>query len=325
MVSQEKPFSKRFLQFPVMELPEAFRRRVLFRIYDGFERFHPSTLRVEPAELAAGKILGISKGRTYAGAYLHDLIVRHEGLRDSRELRISRDRWFDQYALACSPNKFLDILDYLFDGWWQGSSDDAGYVNNLFEEYSLPYRIGEDRVEPIHLPSAGAPETLDVETVAMPAQLEPSSPYGNRVLVRKLLGSCTGYVWWLEKHMPRLVLEVLYEAIAADRVKQIRLLSGPRNVTTSCISDLQALAQEWGAKGVEVEWRVLPGERLGQLHDRYILTSGGSYNVPPVNSIFAKAQMAEISASSVKPAEFEALWSEATDIRAGKSDNPKPS
>lgn len=324
-MSAEKPFSKRFLQFRATELPEAFRRRVVYQICDSFEEFQPSSVHVEPVELAAGKINGISKGRMYAGAYLHDIMVRAEGLKDSTALRTSRHAWFEAYALSCQPNKFLDILDYLFGGWWHSSDKYAGYVNDLFEEYGLPYSIHDDHVEPALPQPSGTSATLAVQTVPMPAKLDPSSPYGNRVLVRNLLRTCTGHVWWLEKHMPKLVLEVLHDAVDPDRVQQIRLLSGPRNVTASCGSDFEAFAQEWGAKGVEVEWRVLPTDRLGQLHDRYILTDGGSYNVPPINSIFAKAQMAEISASSVKPTEFEGLWAEAADIRAAKSDNPKPS
>ena len=296
------PFSKRYYQYIEVALPEPFRRRVLYVIYDSFKDYSPRFDRMSSLRVAVAESMGQPKEMSHASAYLHDIVVRAEGFARS-EMPIA---WLEPYALRCSPPKFLDVLDYLFMGRLRSRREEGAKINALFKEYALPYTVRDGLVRVVE--SAGR------TAGRMPAKLKPSTPFGNRVAMRNLLRSCSGRIWWLERHMPKLVLEVLQDGVNAQRVSEIRLLSGPAGITRGCKSDFQAFVTEWNPKGVNAEWRILDEETSRQLHDRYIVTDGEVYNVPPVNSVFQASQLADISSGSVKPPEFEALWNAATDI-----------
>ncbi len=302
-MAEGTPFSKRYYQHEEVELPEPFRRRVLYVIDDSFKEYRPDSGEVSPYALVAADVAGRPKGAVYASVYLHDIVVREEGFPSAGA---RRGAWLGGYALACPPAKFLDILDYLFGGWLRDCKGETNKINALLEEYGLPYAIKDNRVEPVGMAEKTATQ--------MPVKLTPSTPFANRTAMRNLVRSCSVRIWWLERHMPKKVLEVLNDEVDSDRVREIKLLSGPKEISQSCKSDFEAFAAEMKGKGVTAEWRVLNEETAKQLHDRYIITEGGVYNVPPINSVFQRSQLAEISSSLVKPSEFEALWLTGTDI-----------
>jgi hypothetical protein len=69
-------------------------------------------------------------------------------------------------------------------------------------------------------------------------------------------------------------------------------------------SDFKRFQKEMAALGIAVEWRVI--ERSDQeFHDRFIVTKGKAWNVPPVTTLY-KGNYSEITATTAPP--FEAWW-----------------
>lgn len=78
-------------------------------------------------------------------------------------------------------------------------------------------------------------------------------------------------------------------------------------------SDFERFEEEMGNREVDAELRVMTnGEHLGKLHDRWILSDGSSWNVPPVNSLY-RNQEAELH-KVTEDISFDERWDDAADI-----------
>jgi hypothetical protein len=88
------------------------------------------------------------------------------------------------------------------------------------------------------------------------------------------------------------------ELLLVQNVQHIRIVSANREniVNEQSKREYLRFRKEMAAKGVSVEWRV--SDAL--FHDRYIISDGFQYNVPPVNSIFQGAY-AEMLQSPNRP------------------------
>jgi len=117
------------------------------------------------------------------------------------------------------------------------------------------------------------------------------------------LREARSYVWWVDMHFAARALEELVEGVDRSRVKEIRILSGPDNVNHRAKRDFQRLRAEMEGVGLRVAWRVVR-ERV--THDRYIITEGKVYNVPPVNSLFQGSYSEILLTPNVPP--FETWW-----------------
>lgn len=283
-------------------MPDTFRRAVLYLIQDSFTR-HVYGLPVDEIveAVTASERQQQPLHAIFASRYLHDVVIRQEGLPTSP----SRDTWLDVYSMTCLPGKFLDLLEHMLRTKWRGSRRIVVEINERFGEYGLPYRIKRSRIEPVVAPAALEPRR--------PVPLTPWTPDRNREAICSLLRSCHGRVWWLEKHMPESVIELLFVGCGLD-VAEIRLLSGPANIDVPCCQRFSTFSARMADKGVDAQWRVMSRAVAAQIHDRFILTDGRAYNVPPVNSILTATQMAEIGPSSFGDSDFIAFWSGAVGI-----------
>ena len=151
------------------------------------------------------------------------------------------------------------------------------------------------------------------ETTTEPAQeirgqVTPETPYTNVMIARRVIRECSNYIWWLDRHFDRKAFELLYE-LDKDRVTQVSILSTRANVDRAAEQDFRRFRDEMARHGITAEWRVAD---LHGIHDRYIVSQGRCYNVPPVNTLFSGG-LSDIQPAVAPPA-FERLWANARSI-----------
>jgi len=153
------------------------------------------------------------------------------------------------------------------------------------------------------------------DLVAPPSQpplddsyLDPERPFSNDLAIRRVLRQLRGTVLWYEQHMDRKALELLADEIPSAEVDQIRLLSGPSHVSPKTKRAFEKFATELAHEGVDVEWRVLPGEQPRSMHARVIADEDQTFEVPPLNSILA-GTVDSIRSSEMPLDAFERAWS----------------
>ncbi len=148
--------------------------------------------------------------------------------------------------------------------------------------------------------------------------ISPDMPYGNILALRDLLRAARGEIRWWEPHMPGKVLEVLYRELEGAKVRVVRLLSGPANVSDSLKADFKSFRGEMKKKrGIDVDWRVLSRDAAFEHHDRFFITEGISRNLPPLNTILA-GSTGEILPSKLTAVEFDGWWVGGVDLKTFK-------
>lgn len=139
------------------------------------------------------------------------------------------------------------------------------------------------------------------------------TPYSNVKRLRKTIRSCEGDIIWVAKHFSKKGLEPLSEAVTGEGFERVRILTGPANVTPKMRSDFKRFKEEMSNRDIESELRVITDkEILGNLHDRWIMSDGLSWNIPPINSLYQN-QEAEIHRTE-EDIEFEDWWEDSKNI-----------
>lgn len=198
------------------------------------------------------------------------------------------------------------------DGWSQMEYEDflsarrplmAKVVRHGFETIGAAPddgRAGITDLVPDHLPDT---------------YLQPDRPFSNDLAVRQLIRRLEGSVFWYEQHMDRKALEILSEELSLEGVTEVRLLSGPANLTSKTRKAFERFSEELEAQGLECQWRVLPSDRARQLHARVLCDDDETYELPPLNSVLVGA-VDSIRASEIPLEPFEEAWNDdaATDL-----------
>lgn len=139
--------------------------------------------------------------------------------------------------------------------------------------------------------------------------VERDRPYSNVRHLRETLRACKDYIWWADPHFSKKGFEPLTDEADATRIKQIRILSGPAQADDAK-GDFRRFRDEMAAAGISVEWRVVE-TRDRDWHDRFIVTKGTAWNVPPVNSLY-KGDYSEIA--ETQPPPFNEWWEKGAPI-----------
>jgi hypothetical protein len=141
------------------------------------------------------------------------------------------------------------------------------------------------------------------------AYLDPATPFTNELALRKVIRGLHGSVFWYEQHMSRKNLEPLIEELDCDRVQEIRLLSGPANISDKVKRAFESFAVELRGKGATAHWRVLPAEVARDMHARVIFDDSSAWELPPLNSLY-KGTVDSIHRSQIPRDRFEDAWNE---------------
>lgn len=146
--------------------------------------------------------------------------------------------------------------------------------------------------------------------------IAPEKPFTNVMHLRKILAKCDGYIWWLDRHFEAKGFEPLIEAVDANKVKNVKILTGNSHANDKMRKDFKRFHGEMNGRGINVECRVILDKDISQdIHDRWIISNNAIFNVPPINTIF-KGQYAEINITDKQPP-FDEWWGTATELLSG--------
>jgi hypothetical protein len=145
--------------------------------------------------------------------------------------------------------------------------------------------------------------------------ISPDKPASNRLWLRRILGECNDFIYWLDKHFLPEGLDFIAEGADGAQVSTVRVISLAldESQTRKAKRAYRDLAHELRGRGIQFEWRFIESTEVRDTHDRWIVTSGRSWNVPNLNAILS-GQRSEISASGSTgelQTMFESVWDKA--------------
>ncbi len=157
------------------------------------------------------------------------------------------------------------------------------------------------------LPAIAAATGAELPTGGDDAYLDPSRPFSNELALRRVIREFRGRVLWYEQHMDRKLLELLSDELDRDAVSDLRLLSGPANVTPKAKRAFERFSEEMTGAGVGCDWRVLSADVAREIHARVLYDDRATYELPPVSALL-KGTVDSIRKSEIPHNAFEAAW-----------------
>lgn len=137
--------------------------------------------------------------------------------------------------------------------------------------------------------------------------LHPDRPFSNDLAIRRIVRQLRGTVLWYEQHMDRKALEILTDELQVGEIDELRLLSGPSNLSSKTKKAFERFSAELEKQGAACEWRVLSADRARELHARVISDDEKTFEVPPLNSVLA-GTVDSIRTSEIPMQSFEDAW-----------------
>jgi hypothetical protein len=178
----------------------------------------------------------------------------------------------------------------------------------------IAYNRGNPRIRILYNPNELVTPSESAERERTKSHvLSPDTPFGNLLALRELVRAARGSIRWWEQHLPPKVLEILYSEVDGSNVSELRLLSGPANVTADAKSDFKRFRKDMAGRGVNAEWRVIEKKEAQKIHGRFFISEGLSRNIPPLNTILG-GTTDEILPSEVGADEFDGWWAQGEDI-----------
>lgn len=120
----------------------------------------------------------------------------------------------------------------------------------------------------------------------------PDTPYSNIYNMRKVIRSCSGDVYWIDKHFRKEGFEMLVDGLPYQGVKSVTIISGKDNLTASAKTDYVNLQNELTQRQITLNWRTIDNNTF-KWHDRWLVADKQCHNIPPVLAII-RGQRAEI-------------------------------
>jgi hypothetical protein len=181
---------------------------------------------------------------------------------------------------------------------------ESGLMENEYNQF-LNYRARQilNKLEEV---------TGEEEIMTKGRGLSPETPFTNEMHLRQIVRQANSYVHWFDKYFTRRGLEFLVEELNPDKVDTVQILTGTAQTDHHLRKDFKKFKQEMEAKGVDVEMRVLSGDTVREIHDRWLISENQAYNILSINTI-GRNQYAEITEATSRPP-FHNWWEESDDI-----------
>lgn len=144
-----------------------------------------------------------------------------------------------------------------------------------------------------------------------PRLISPDKPYSNLLHIRKTIEECADFIDWFDPYFTKNGFDVLLEA-ENESIKRIRILSGIKQTNERLRNHFQRFRDELNKKSINVEFRILMGRSIEEIHDRWMISSNKKFNVPSLNTIY-RGQWSEIKETS-NNFPFEKYWNEGKDL-----------
>lgn len=152
--------------------------------------------------------------------------------------------------------------------------------------------------------------------------IDPARPFSNILWIKRVLGECEGYIYWLDKHFQKDALEWLWAIADAEKINEIRILSldmGDINLGGEARKYYKRFEQEMSNKGIKTTWATIESTLIRDTHDRWIMDGNGYLrNIPNVNAI-SSGQRSEINYSENYDqalSAFNNYWSKGQEVNS---------
>lgn len=122
--------------------------------------------------------------------------------------------------------------------------------------------------------------------------INPDTPYSNIYNMRKVIRSCCGKIYWIDKHFRKEGFEMLVDGLPYEGVESVTIISGTDNLTASAKADYTNLQAELSQRSIALNWRTI-NDSAFKWHDRWLVADNQCHNIPPVLAI-VRGQRAEI-------------------------------
>ena len=123
----------------------------------------------------------------------------------------------------------------------------------------------------------------------------PDTPYSNIYNMRKVIRSCSGDIYWIDKHFRKEGFEMLVDGLPYQGINSVTIISGTDNLTASAKADYINLQTELAQRQIALSWRTIDNNTF-KWHDRWLVADNQCHNIPPVLAII-RGQRAEILAT----------------------------
>lgn len=154
---------------------------------------------------------------------------------------------------------------------------------------------------------------VDEDEVVMPTQTSKNTPFGNRLVLRTAIESCSEEILWVSKYFGSADLKTLYIVKDQLRVKKIRILTSKYRANEDLKSDFKSFKKELGDNnGIECQMRVMDKKAESEIHARYLADPDKCYNSIDTE-IALRGQSDDISPCK-RPANIEKWWNDSFDI-----------
>lgn len=120
----------------------------------------------------------------------------------------------------------------------------------------------------------------------------PDTPYSNIYNMRKVIRSCSGDIYWIDKHFRKEGFEILVDGLPYQGVSSVTIISGIEHLTASAKLDYINLQTELAQRQITLSWRTINNSNF-KWHDRWLVANNQCHNIPPVLAII-RGQRAEI-------------------------------
>lgn len=268
----------------------------------GFPVFHSTRMQQEKAVpngvfgffLTAGLIDGVTFRLTSDGKALFELMYIHQDASNANEA-------LKQKLLK---NPVVNLMGQVFYGRGKQSIEQLRTLLNYHSIADREVEYGEVISVLTLLNKFGVvvydkknrqfyvKEVADGEAPIQQYYINPNTPFSNIYNLRKVIRSCCGSVFWIDKHFRKEGLEILLDGLPFEGITSVTIISGCDNVTQSAKSDYVALRSELAARSISLSWRVITDNGF-KWHDRWLLADNQCYNIPPVLAVI-RGQRADI-------------------------------
>lgn len=133
--------------------------------------------------------------------------------------------------------------------------------------------------------------------------IERDRPYSNIRHLRETLRETRDFIWWADPYFEKRAFEPLVDEADATKIREIKILSGGQPKAAD-VEAFKRFKSEMGTLGIGVEWRMVDKPQV-EWHDRYIVTKGKAWNVPPISAVF-QGKHSQITEASAPP--FADWW-----------------
>lgn len=146
-----------------------------------------------------------------------------------------------------SNDQLLILLNYHKVADWEIDSKDIVSLLILLNKYDIAVYDKKNRLFYLKEPTG-------IEEPIKQYYISPSTPFSNIYNMRRVLRSCSGDVYWIDKHFRKEGFEMVLDGLAYEGVKSLTIISGTDNATESAKRDYQLLKQELNERAIALSW-----------------------------------------------------------------------